>query len=218
MEGRGERKYSNVIEERLRWSVRRDGPMTDQPVALKDSGYELQLLLGAAEIVSFVEAYDNAAASDADKFGNLVNYFKDSIYLHGRNLLNALTNEYMTEIGAIPSSITSSVYGNIKDSFRALRNARQTSSQSGGRIQRTDGDTLSEHVHDLTAEVKRCWNEWIDLTSDQAVERASGICRSFSAQRCVAIEWPVELSGRSATGHAPPCVRESGTTPLRDSA
>ena len=33
--------------------------------------------------------------------------------MHARNLLNALTNEYVTEIGAIPSAISSAVYGDI---------------------------------------------------------------------------------------------------------
>ena len=60
-----------------------------RPVALKDLAYELQLLIGADEIVSFVEAHDFESTSDADRFGNLVNYFKDSVYLHSRNLLNA---------------------------------------------------------------------------------------------------------------------------------
>ena len=91
--------------------------VTAQSLALEDLGYELQLLLGADEIVSFIETHDNAAASDAVKFGNLVNYFKDSIYLHARNLLNALTNGYETEIGLIPSTITSAAYGNIKVSL-----------------------------------------------------------------------------------------------------
>jgi hypothetical protein len=72
--------------------------MSDQPLLLDDLGYELQLLLGADEVVSFRETHDNAAASDAERFGNLVNYFKDSIYLDARNLLNAFTEHADTEI------------------------------------------------------------------------------------------------------------------------
>jgi hypothetical protein len=91
--------------------------MADQSVLLKDLGYELQLLLGADEIVRFIEAHDTSVGVDADKFGNLVNYFKDSIYVHARNLLNALTNGYPTEIDVIPSTISSAVYGRVKDSL-----------------------------------------------------------------------------------------------------
>jgi hypothetical protein len=144
--------------------------MTGQPLALQDLGYELQLLLGADEIVSFVEAHDNGAASDADEFGNLVNYFKDSIYLHARNLLNTLTNGYETDIGAIPSTITSAVYGNIKVSLeRYVSHLKKPRNQRGVTNVR-GGKHLSEHVHDLAAEVKRCWNEWIAATGDQALK------------------------------------------------
>jgi len=52
--------------------------MTGQPLSLLDLGYELQLLLGADQIVEFIEQHDSSAQSGADKFGNIVNYFKDS--------------------------------------------------------------------------------------------------------------------------------------------
>jgi hypothetical protein len=58
-----------------------------EALAFGDLAYELQLLLGADEIVSFIET------QEPDTFGNIVNYFKDSIYLHSRNLLNAVTAE-----------------------------------------------------------------------------------------------------------------------------
>jgi hypothetical protein len=144
--------------------------VTAQSLALEDLGYELQLLLGADEIVSFIETHDNAAASDAVKFGNLVNYFKDSIYLHARNLLNALTNGYETEIGLIPSTITSAAYGNIKVSLeRYVLHIKRARNQEGVTNVR-DGRHLSEHVHDLTAEVNRCWDEWIAATGNQRLK------------------------------------------------
>lgn len=58
--------------------------------ALDDLAHELQLLLGADEIVRFIEAHDTTAASDADRFGNLVNYFKDSIYLHATKFIECV--------------------------------------------------------------------------------------------------------------------------------
>lgn len=138
-------------------------------LALEDLGYELRLLVGADEIVKFIEAHDNAATSGAERFGNLVNYYKDSIYLHARNLLNALTNEYETEIGTIPAAITSADYGNIKVSLEwYVTHIKRPRNQDGVSNVR-GGKHLSEHVHDLTAEVKRCWNEWIAATGDQTL-------------------------------------------------
>jgi hypothetical protein len=144
--------------------------MSGQSLALDDMRYELQLLLGADEIVSFIEARDNAAASDADRFGNLVNYFKDSIYLHARNLLNALTNGYETEIGAIPTGITSAVYGNIKVSLeRYVVHIKKPRNQQGVTNVR-GGKHLNEYVHDLTAEAKRCWGDWIAVSDNERLK------------------------------------------------
>lgn len=77
--------------------------MSGDPLRLEDLAYELRLLLGADEIAAFMEG--------DGRFGNLVNYYKDSAYLHSRNLLNAFIKHADTEIGPIPASIRSSAYG-----------------------------------------------------------------------------------------------------------
>jgi hypothetical protein len=137
-------------------------------VSLEDLGYELQLLIGADEIVSLIKAHDSQSQNDADKFGNLVNYFKDSVYVHARNLLNTLTNEYETEIGRVPASIRSEPYGKIKDSLETyVAHIKKPRDQQGVSNVR-DGRHLNEYVHDLTAEARRCWTEWVDLTKDPA--------------------------------------------------
>ncbi|VEG57096.1 Uncharacterised protein [Mycolicibacterium aurum] len=135
--------------------------MSGQPLALDDLGYELRLLLGADEIVQFMDAQGT--------FGNLVNYFKDSVYLHARNLLNALTNGCATDIGTIPSAIRSEPYGRLKRSLEVyVMHIKETRNQRGVTNVR-GGKHLNEYVHDLTAEVKRCWNEWIAATGDQTL-------------------------------------------------
>lgn len=147
--------------------------MTAQPLWLEDLGYELRLLLGADEIISFIEAHDNAAASNADKFGNIVNYFKDSVYLHARNLLNAFVEHADTEIGKIPDAIRSSAYRNrIKRPLERYVMHLESARDQTGTVQNilSDGRHLNEYVHDLTAEVRRCWSEWIDLTGDQELK------------------------------------------------
>lgn len=133
--------------------------MSARSVALDDLGYELRLLAGADEIVRFMEAQD--------AFGNLVNYFKDSVYLHARNLLNALTNGYETEIGTIPSTISSATYGKVKDPLeRYVMHTNKARDQRGVSNVRA-GKHLNEYVHELTAEAKRCWNDWTAATGDR---------------------------------------------------
>ena len=134
--------------------------MTEGTQETNDLFFELRLLLGADAIVAFIETHD------ADRFGNLVNYFKDSVYLHARNLLNALTNEYDTDIGAIPALIKSPLYGSIKKPLERyimhvdeVRNGKGVNNRPGGKH-------LNEYAHELASEAKRCWQEWIDLATD----------------------------------------------------
>jgi hypothetical protein len=134
---------------------------------LADLHHELQLLLGADQIVSFIEAHDKAASGDADRFGNLINYFKDSAYMHARNLLNALTNRYPTEIGPVPASITSELYGKLKDSLERYVMHIKKPRNGRGVSNIRDGRHLNERVPELTGEVRRCWSEWIDATGNQ---------------------------------------------------
>jgi hypothetical protein len=143
-----------------------------RPVALKDLAYELQLLMGADDIVSFIEAHDSESTSDADRFGNLVNYFKDSVYLHSRNLLNALTNEYPTEIGTVPAATRSQLYGRVKGPLeRYVSHINQARDQRGESNLTSDGGDLNEYTHDLTSEAQRCWSEWIEATHQRELQQ-----------------------------------------------
>jgi hypothetical protein len=151
--------------------VRAARQMNERLQALKDFGYELRMLLGADGIVKLIEQNDCESASDADKFGNIVNYFKDSVYLHSRNLLNALTNGYETEIGEISSDIDSELYGRIKLSLEFYVFHIKKIRDQLGVTNVPDGQQLSDYVHPLTDEVTRCWNEWIDLTTNAADEQ-----------------------------------------------
>jgi hypothetical protein len=131
-----------------------------RPLALEDLGHELRLLIGADEIVKLIEAhtYD---------FGNIVNYFKDSIYLHARNLLNALTNQYETEIGAVPAGIRSETYGQVKRPLeRYVYHLNQARDQTDCQNITADGRHLNEYPHPLTDAAKQCWSKWIELTEN----------------------------------------------------
>jgi hypothetical protein len=138
--------------------------MSGDPLRLEDLAYELRLLLGADALVAFIEA-------DA-RYGNLVNYFKDSAYLHARNLLNALTEHADTEVGPIPGSIRSAVYRNrIKRPLeRYVMHLESARDQVGVSNIFSDGRELNQQVPDLTTEVRHCWSEWIAATGDQRLQ------------------------------------------------
>lgn len=115
------------------------------------------MLVGADQIVAHIE-------SDG-RFGNLVNYFKDSVYLHARNLLNALTNQSLTEIGRVPSGIRSEPYGRLKRPLeRYVYHLNQARDQTDQRNITADGRHLSDCVHELASEAMRCWSAWIEAT------------------------------------------------------
>jgi hypothetical protein len=137
---------------------------TIRPQKLKDLEYELQLLSGADAIICQIESWDSTKTKDQDKFGNIVNYFKDSVYLHSRNLLNTLTNESPTEIGNIPGGIRSALYSKCKNALeRYVMHLSQARDQRGT-SNIIDSVHLNEHVHGLAAEVHKCWQDWIDKT------------------------------------------------------
>src|ERR1035438_6542060 len=120
-----------------------------RPLKLDDLKYELQLLLGADAIVGIIEEWDKNHRKDKDKFGNIVNYYKDSVYLHSRNLLNVLTNEYSTEIGNIPAEITSELYREWKGALeRYVTHLNQARDQRGD-SNKTNDRHLNEQVHGL---------------------------------------------------------------------
>lgn len=81
-----------------------------------DIKYELRLLLGAERIIQLIEINDSFTIPDEKKFGSIVNYFKDSLYIHSRNLLNLLTREVETDLGKIPS-VNSKLYAKLKRSI-----------------------------------------------------------------------------------------------------
>lgn len=139
-----------------------------RPHKQKDLAYELQLLLGAEVIVALIEKSDAEVTQDQDKFGNAVNYFKDSVYLHSRNLLNLLTRARYTELGQVTPGIRSDFYGKWKRALeRHVMHLEQARDHKGD-SNRVGSEYLNQQTHKLTQEVIRCWNEWINTTSNQS--------------------------------------------------
>lgn len=121
------------------------------------------MLLGADAIIEYIKQCDSARPGE---FGNIVNYFKDSVYLHSRNLLNALTDKSTRG----PTSIASPGYNDLKPPLERfvthLQSDRNQIGISKSENIMSDRRHLNECTHDLAEEAKRCWEEWKDGTSD----------------------------------------------------
>lgn len=144
-----------------------------------DIEYELQLLFGADSIVEFIESHDNKTKDEQRKFGNVVNYFKDSVYLHGRNLLNALTNQHETDIGLIPPSIESVLYRDIKPALEKyvmhLNNAREQKGQSNI----IKNSHLNTYAHEITEEVHKCIKKWKKFLDQESLDKSSRLQKIY---------------------------------------
>lgn len=137
---------------------------TSKDIKLVDLRYELQLLLGAKEIIEYINSWDSRAISDSQRFGNIVNYYKSCAYLHMRNLFNVLTREAATEIGTVPK-IASALYCKWKPSIEKFGLHLNTSRNQKG-VTNKHYVHLNEMIFLLTEDVIRCWNEWSKKLND----------------------------------------------------
>lgn len=126
-------------------------------VDIKDLKYELRMLIGADRMVQLFEEKD---------IGNPINYFKDSVYLHARNLYSffyknsrkEITNNYnfdMTEYSSnwmIP--LNNYVMHIDDDNKRNIGNNE------------LNGLHINQKVHWFTSDIIRLWQEWIDSVVD----------------------------------------------------
>jgi hypothetical protein len=134
-----------------------------RPHKLKNIEYELHLLFGADLIITEIEKNDTVINEDRNRFGNIINYFKDSIYLHTRNLFNLLTNEGLTEIGNIPK-IQSETYKTWKKSIeRYVMHLDQARDQKGN-SNVINNKHLNNQTHLFTDEIKYLVKLWIKGT------------------------------------------------------
>lgn len=144
--------------------------MSNNKVPIEDLAYELQLLLGSAEVVKKLEAYDKKQTDDKDKVGNLINYFKDSAYMHARNLYNFFAadtkndakvtqyiNTYLFDLTTYRQWIDA-----LHDHALHIKTKRGTTSKSNV----INGKHLNEMVPDFADDIKKMWQDWIDNTTN----------------------------------------------------
>ena len=149
--------------------------MSKGKVPLDDLAYELQLLLGASKIIDTLERYDSQRLADDRKMGNLVNYFKDSAYVHIRNLYNffsantqndAKVTEYIKGY-----SFNLTMYRNWKGALHDHALHIKAERKNTPRSNAIGGRHLNEMVPDFTNDILKLWQDWIDNTTDKTLEK-----------------------------------------------
>jgi hypothetical protein len=121
------------------------------------------MLLGAAEMCKIAEKRDS---------GNIVNYFKDSVYVHARILYEFFTNaDYkndasIVQFGGQPT-IVSTLYS---ESFRQRLNRRvmHMSHARGQNVTKEPVGTtqLNEQIQDIADDIRQLFQQWINACPD----------------------------------------------------
>lgn len=126
---------------------------------IEDLGYELRMLIGASEIA---EALDS---------GNQVNYVKDSVYLHARNLYNFFSSSarYDAKVSQFTNHIFDlSFYDLWKDPLHRHVLHIMDSRTSPNNV--INGEHINEQTKNFAEDIKKLWNDWIDNTTDPALK------------------------------------------------
>ncbi|MBL8015338.1 MAG: hypothetical protein JNK26_04085 [Candidatus Doudnabacteria bacterium] len=121
--------------------------------------YELRMLLGADQMIKLCAL--------KREIGNPVNYFKDSAYMHTRNLYNFFSNKRndanVEDFIQYPFDVT--VYNKWSDALHShalhIKSDRVTPSNV------VDGQHLNEQVPNFVSDILRLWQDWIDATNSQ---------------------------------------------------
>lgn len=125
-------------------------------VPLKDLEYELRMLLGAAIIYSLLEKI-NA--------GNPVNYVRDSVYLHARNLYNFFSADTRNDAKVTQftqHSFDLSFYDTWKDALHTHASHIKTSRHTPNNV--INGEHLNEQIQKFASDIESLWQDWMDHT------------------------------------------------------
>lgn len=139
--------------------------MKDIKFIREDLFYELRMLLGAANVIELL---------DGGKKDNLINYFKDSVYLHSRNLYNFFSNggrndAHVEDYSAhdFDCSLYKKKDKDNKTWEDALHNhvlhIKNTRINPNNII---DGKHLNEMPLEFVEDIQRLWKKWIEVTTD----------------------------------------------------
>lgn len=162
-------------QKQLAGSSEQSGQMSNNKVPIEDLAYELQLLLGSAKIVGKIEEYDQSQDTDKYKLGNLVNYFKDSAYLHARNLYNFFAantkndakvtqyiNTYLFDL---------SIYDKWSDGLHDHVLHIKTKRGVDAKTNVVDRAHLNEMVPTFAKDIRKLWQNWINNTPNEQLKK-----------------------------------------------
>lgn len=127
-------------------------------VPIIDLAYELRMLLGAAQICQLFDEFN---------VGNPVNYFKDSAYLHARNLYNFFAAD--TRNDAKVSQFTQhhfdlTLYRTWKSALHNHASHIKTSRHTPTNV--INGAHLNEQPQKFADDIVKLWADWINHTTD----------------------------------------------------
>lgn len=128
---------------------------------LEDIKYELRLLLGADKLLSLFEKHQP---------DNTANYFKDSIYLHARNLYSFFYKNGKQLLNNT-SGFDLKEYSNnwrypLNDYVMHVND--DGSRNNGANV--VNGVHLNEKAHWFTNDITRIWCDWINNTQDHTLK------------------------------------------------
>lgn len=125
---------------------------------INDLAYELRMLFGAAKICRLFDEYG---------IGNPINYPKDSVYLHCRNLYNffaANTNNDAKVTQFTQHQFNLTFYGTWIDALHDHASHIKTSRHTPTNV--VNGDHLKDQVQKFTKDIENLWIDWIDHTTN----------------------------------------------------
>jgi len=127
-------------------------------VPIDDLEYELRMLLGAAKQCQLFDEHD---------IGNPINYAKDSIYLHARNLYNFFSantanDARVTKFTSHQFNLT--FYGIWIDALHNHASHIKESRRTPTNV--VNGDHLKDQVQKFASDIEGLWTDWINHTTD----------------------------------------------------
>lgn len=131
-------------------------------VPIPDLDYELRMLLGAAKQCELFEEYN---------IGNPINYIKDSVYIHARNLYNFFKANANNDAKVTQFTLHQfdlSLYDTWIDALHTHASHIKTSRHTPNNI--VGGQHLNEQIQNFAADIESLWEEWINNTSDQQLK------------------------------------------------
>ena len=128
----------------------------------EDLFYELRMLLGASKTTQLF---------DEKSMGNPTNFFKDSVYLHIRNLYNFFwgnANNDASVYDYIIHVFDVSLYIKWKKALhKHVLHIKNTRAKADNEVH---GEHLNTMTQNFTSDIVNPWKEWIEVTTDKSIK------------------------------------------------